>query len=335
MAPTLSDPMTTARRRWAVLTLLTGVEFIIFLDIAIVNVALPAIKAGLSFSEADLAWVVNAYHLVFGGLLILGGRAADLLGRRRMFVAGLACFTLGSLLAGLPSASLPIVGRALQGLGAALVVPAGQSLIVTIFTDAREFNRAFGIWSAMKAAGAASGVALGGIITQFFGWPWIFLINVPICILALLLSPALLPRDDVARGWGKLDLPGALAVTSALLLLVYGLGEVSGPGLDSVHTGGALLASLLLAAIFVWIEARGVPAGAAAPPGPPRAQRGDHRQPAGGGFPRTDVLLPVALPAGGARVRCARSRIGAPADRADQHRRLERRDRERARALRL
>lgn len=250
----------TQNRRWVALLLLTAVEFILLLDTSIVNVALPTIKAALHFSEADLAWIPNVYQLVFGGFLLLGGRAADLFGRRRLFLAGLALFTVGSLLAGLaPTAALLLIARAAQGVGAALVIPAEQSLLVTIFTDPAEFNRAIGIWGALGAAGGATGLALGGILTQFAGWPWIFLINVPIGVVVLLLAPSLLPESRAEGGAAhRLDIAGAIAVTLALLLLAYTLVEAPQAHWSLFQVSGALLLTILLLAAFVGIEARAV-----------------------------------------------------------------------------
>src|SRR6266852_747619 len=178
---TIMNTQTTARQRWTALTLLAAIEFMILLDTSIVNIALPSIQSGLHFSEADLGWVQNLYQLIFGSLLRFGGRAADRFGRRKLYLLGLALFTLGSLLAGLAStAAILLMARAMQGLGAAAVIPAEQSLLITIFTNPKERNRAFGIWSALGAAGGAFGVVLGGILTQLLGWSSIFLINVPI-----------------------------------------------------------------------------------------------------------------------------------------------------------
>ena len=216
------NTLSTARQRWIALTLLSAIEFMILLDTSIVNIALPTIQAGLHFSETDLGWVQNIYLLIFGSFLLFGGRAADLFGRRKLFLLGLALFTLSSLLAGLaPSAAILLLARALQGLGAAVVIPAEQSLLATIFTDPKEFNRAFGIWSALGAAGAAFGVVLGGVITQFLGWPSIFLINVPIGVLVSLVSLRFIPESRAEGERKPLDVPGIVTVTPALLL-AYG-----------------------------------------------------------------------------------------------------------------
>lgn len=245
------------RRRWAALVVLAAIEFMILLDASIVNIALPAIKSSLHFSELDLAWVPNAYMLVFGGLLLFGGRAADLLGRRRFYLLGLALFTVSSLLAGLaPTAMALLLARALQGAGAALVLPAEQSLLVTIFTDPKEFNRAFGVWGAMAAAGGVFGLLLGGALTQLTGWPWVFLINVPIGALALLVSPRLLPESRAAEPGQRLDIPGALSVTLAILALAYAPIAGQQSGWDSLPALGALGLGAALLIAFLVIEAR-------------------------------------------------------------------------------
>jgi EmrB/QacA subfamily drug resistance transporter len=249
---------TTARQRWTALTLLSAIEFMILLDTSIVNIALPAIQAGLHFSEVDLGWVQNIYQLIFGSVLLFGGRAADLFGRRKLYLLGLALFTLSSLLAGLAStAAILLLARALQGLGAALVIPAQQSLLATIFTDTKERNRAFGIWSALGAAGGAFGVVLGGVLTQVLGWPSIFLINVPIGALVLLLSLRFIPESREEGARKTLDVPGILTVTPALLLLAFGPILAQTQGLSLTTIGVFVLLVLLLLA-FVGIEARAV-----------------------------------------------------------------------------
>jgi EmrB/QacA subfamily drug resistance transporter len=243
------------------LILLTAVELVVFLDVSIVNIALPSIGKALLLSDAGLAWVVNAYQVTFGGFQLIGGRAADLLGRRRTFQVGLGVFTVASLLAGIaPWAWLLVVARAVQGIGAAIVVPAELSLLSVTFTEPAAYQRAFGVWSAMGAAGAASGVALGGILTQQAGWPWIFWVNVPIGIVALVLSSRYLPADRVGvrprqRLARNLDLAGAATGTAGLLLLVYGISAVSGQGWDTSATIAFVFAPVLLVA-FVVVEHR-------------------------------------------------------------------------------
>lgn len=243
---------------FAVLLLLTSVELVVFLEVSIVNVALPAMGAALALADTGLAWVVNAYQLTFGGFQLVGGRAADVLGRRRMFQAGIVLFTGGSLLCGLaPDAGTLLAGRAVQGVGAALVVPAELALLAAIFVEPAVHRRAFGVWSAMAAAGAGSGVALGGILTEVAGWPWIFLINVPIGLVALVASPRLLPADRPAPEGAdrpRLDLVGALAGTGSLLALVLVASELPVRGWDALTTG-AIAVTVLAAAVF-WVRQR-------------------------------------------------------------------------------
>src|SRR5215211_5416128 len=182
----------TAQRKWLALALLATVQFMVVLDIAIVNVALPSIQIDLGFSQENLQWVISAYALVFGGFLLLGGRAADLLGRRRIFLLGIVVFTVGSLLSGLAwSETSLIAARALQGLGAAVISPAALSILTTTFAEGRERNIALGVWGAVGGFGAAAGVLLGGILTDALSWEWIFFVNVPVGLVALALTPLL------------------------------------------------------------------------------------------------------------------------------------------------
>ncbi|TNC29269.1 MFS transporter [Amycolatopsis alkalitolerans] len=234
----------------------------VFLDTTVVNVALPSIGHGLGLGESGLAWVVGAYQLTFGGFQLVGGRAADLLGRRRLFLAGVLVFTAASLAAGLaPSAAVLLAARAAQGVGAALVVPAEISLLAVTFPDSRDYARAFGVWSAMGAAGAAAGTALGGILTQGLGWPSIFLINLPIGAAAVALTRRLLPADAAGVGgrhpWRRLDLPGAALGTGGLVLVVYAITASAGRGLD-VATMTTCALGLLLLAGFSWHETHAV-----------------------------------------------------------------------------
>jgi EmrB/QacA subfamily drug resistance transporter len=241
----------------AALLLLTSVELVVFLDVSIVNVALPAMGTALALSEAGLAWVVNAYQLTFGGLQLVAGRVADLFGRRRVFQAGLAVFTVASLLAGAaPNAATLVAARALQGVGAAIVVPAELALLAVIFTKPAAYRRAFGVWSAMGAAGAASGVALGGVLTQTVGWPAIFLINVPVGLAALIASRRCLPADDgdpaamiglpVTR---RIDLVGAASGTGTLLAVVYLASVLADHGWDPL-TIAVAAATVALGVVF-------------------------------------------------------------------------------------
>ena len=229
----------------------------VILDVAIVNVALPSIKSDLGFSDTGLQWVITAYAILFGGTLLLGGRLADLLGRRRMFVAGLALFAASSLLCGFAWSSASLVGfRALQGLGGALLAPAALSLLMTTFAEGRDRNRALGIYGAASGSGAAAGVLLGGVITSYLGWSWIFFVNVPVGIAAIALTPFLLRDSRAELPHRHFDLAGAASVTGGLMLLVYGLTRASSDGWSSPITLGLLAASAALVAAFVWIESR-------------------------------------------------------------------------------
>src|SRR5436309_3761234 len=181
------------RRRWLALAVIVTAQFMVVLDVAIVNVALPSIRTDLNFSQESLQWVITAYAIMFGGVLLLGGRLADLLGRRRLFMAGLALFTVSSLLDGLAWSEASLIGfRALQGLGAALLAPAALSILMTIFREGRERNLALGIWGAVSGSGAAAGVLLGGALVSALSWSWIFFINVPVGVLVLAVTPWLL-----------------------------------------------------------------------------------------------------------------------------------------------
>src|SRR5262245_49621491 len=229
----------------------------VILDVAIVNVALPSIKSDLGFSQTGLQWVITAYAILFGGTLLLGGRLADLLGRRRMFVAGLALFALSSLLCGLAWSSGSLVGfRALQGLGGALLAPAALSLLMTTFAEGRDRNLALGIYGAASGSGAAAGVLLGGLITSYFGWSWIFFINVPVGLAAIALAPLLLRESRADLAHRHFDLAGAVSVTGGLMLLVYGLTRAESDGWTSPVTLGLIGAAAALVAAFVAIESR-------------------------------------------------------------------------------
>jgi EmrB/QacA subfamily drug resistance transporter len=243
-------------RKWLALALLCAVQFMVVLDIAIVNVALPSIQVDLGFSQENLQWVISAYALLFGGFLLLGGRAADLLGRRRLFVAGTILFTVASLLAGLAWSEATLIGaRALQGLGAAIITPAALSILMTMFAEGRERNAALGAWGGVGAFGAVAGVLLGGILTDVLSWEWIFFINVPVGLVALALTPVLLSesRDLKARSF---DLPGATLVTGGLVVLVYAITQASDYGWGSAETIGFFAASAALLGAFLAWEAR-------------------------------------------------------------------------------
>jgi EmrB/QacA subfamily drug resistance transporter len=229
----------------------------VILDVAIVNVALPSIKSDLGFSNAGLQWVITAYAILFGGTLLLGGRLADLLGRRRMFVAGLGLFAASSLLCGIAWSSGSLVAfRGLQGVGGALLAPAALALLMTTFAEGRDRNVALGIYGAASGSGAAAGVLLGGVITSYLGWSWIFFINVPVGIAAIALTPFLLRESRADLSHRHFDLAGAATVTSGLMLLVYGLTRATTDGWSSPVTIGLLAASAVLVAAFVAIESR-------------------------------------------------------------------------------
>ncbi len=206
---------TTQDRKGIALLLLCMVQFMVVLDIAIVNVALPSIQVDLGFSQEDLQWVISAYALVFGGFLLLGGRAADMLGRRRLFLVGVVVFTAASLLAGLAwSEPSLIAARAFQGLGAAVITPAALSILSTTFAEGRERNIALGAWGAVGGFGAVAGVLLGGVLTDALSWEWIFFVNVPVGVLGFVLAPLLLHESRDAH-IKRFDLPGAVSSSSA------------------------------------------------------------------------------------------------------------------------
>src|SRR5262249_55381915 len=208
------------RRRWSALALIVTAQFMVILDVAIVNVALPSIESDLHFSQTNLQWVISAYAILFGGVLLLGGRLADLLGRRRLFVAGLAVFGASSLLCGLAwSEGSLIAFRALQGLGGALLAPAALSLLMTTFSEGRDRNVALGIYAAASGSGAAAGVLLGGVLTSYLSWPWIFFVNVPVGVIAIALTPVLLRESRAQLPHRRFDFAGAVTVTAGLMLL--------------------------------------------------------------------------------------------------------------------
>jgi EmrB/QacA subfamily drug resistance transporter len=248
--------VTSERRKWLALALLSVVQFMVVLDIAIVNVALPSIKVDLGFSQENLQWVISAYALVFGGFLLLGGRAADLLGRRRIFFVGLAVFSLASLFAGLAwSEPSLIAARAVQGLGAAIITPAALSILSTTFVEGRERNIALGVWGAVGGFGAAAGVLLGGILTDALSWEWIFFINVPVGVIAFALTPFLLTESRDARV-KRFDVPGAVLVTAGLSSLVYAITQAGTNGWTSAKTISFFAVAFVLLAGFVGWERR-------------------------------------------------------------------------------
>jgi len=248
---------TTARPRRGALALIVTAQFMVILDVAIVNVALPSIKRDLGFSEEGLQWVVSAYAILFGGALLLGGRLSDLLGRRRLFIAGLAVFAGSSLLCGLSWSPGSLVAfRAAQGLGGALLAPAALSLLTTTFAEGRERNLALGVYGAASGSGAAAGVLLGGVLTSYLGWPWIFFVNVPVGVAAALVAPVLLPESRTVGRRRHVDLRGAVTATSGLMLLVYALTRATSDGWGAPATDTLLAASAALLGLFFALEAR-------------------------------------------------------------------------------
>ena len=243
------------RQPWSVLVLLSVAQFMVILDVTVVNVALPSIGRALGFAPADLQWVVTAYVLFTGGLLLLGGRAADLFGRRRVFLTGLLVFTAASLTSGLaPSATALIVSRGAQGLGAAFLTPSALAIITTTYTGAQR-TAALSTWGAISSAGAGAGLLFGGMLTTWFGWEWIFLINVPIGVAAGLLTLRLVPSAPAAdTGRRGLDLPGAISGVAGLVLLVYAITGASDDGWGSARTLLLLAASAVLLAGFLLVE---------------------------------------------------------------------------------
>jgi EmrB/QacA subfamily drug resistance transporter len=232
-------------------------QFMVVLDATIVNVALPSIQTDLEMSDADLQWIVNAYTLLFGGFLLLGGRAGDLIGRKRVFLAGVVLFTVASLLCGLaPSDTWLVVTRGLQGLGAALVSPAALSIVTTTFREGPERTKALGVWAAIAVGGGAVGLLLGGILTDALSWPWIFFVNVPVGIAAFVLSLRLVPESKDEHAHKSFDFPGAIAVTAGLVILVFGIVRSAEWGWGSGKVLGLVAVAVVLLVGFVLIERR-------------------------------------------------------------------------------
>lgn len=241
---------------WLILLIVCLGQFMVVLDATIVNVALPTIQADLEFSASSLQWVVNTYTLMFGGFLLLGGRAADLFGRRKLFVAGIAIFTFASLLDGLANSPALLIGaRALQGLGAALVSPAALSIVTNTFAEGKERTRALGIWAAIAVGGGALGLLLGGLLTEYVSWQWIFFVNLPVGVLAIALAMRYLPESRV-EGRNGFDLAGAATITGGLMLLVYGIVKAAEVGWTSLETFGLMAGAVALIGAFVVIERR-------------------------------------------------------------------------------
>jgi EmrB/QacA subfamily drug resistance transporter len=247
----------TRDRRWLALAVLVAAQFMVVLDVAIVNVALPTIKTDLHFSQEGLQWVITAYSILFGGVLLLGGRMADLLGRRRLFMAGLTLFTVSSLLDGLAWSEGSLIGfRVLQGLGAALLAPAALSILTTTFDEGRERNLALGIWGAVSGSGGAAGVLLGGVLTSALNWSWIFFVNVPVGLLVLAVAPALLRESRAGLEHRHFDTAGAATITGGLMVLVYALTHASQHGWATTETIALLGLSAALVLAFVAVELR-------------------------------------------------------------------------------
>jgi EmrB/QacA subfamily drug resistance transporter len=244
-------------RRWLALALLGTAFFMVILDSTIVYVALPLIQEDLGFSTGGVQWVMSAYLICFGALLLLGGRAADLLGRRRVFMVGVALFAASSLLCGLAwSGAVLIVARVVQGASAAIMAPTALSLLLTVFPDGRDRNKALGIWGGLGGIGATAGLLIGGPVTEGLGWEWVFFINVPVALAVLLLTPRLLPESFDQDCVHCFDLAGALTVTTAVLLLVAGISEAPDAGWTDPRTFGFLGVSVVLLALFRRIEQR-------------------------------------------------------------------------------
>ena len=258
-AVTVTAPPARATNRWLILVIACLAQFMVVLDATVVNVALPSIQRGLDFSPTSLQWVVNAYTLVFGGFLLLGGRAGDLLGRRRLFMVGVALFSAASLFNGLAqSSTMLIIGRGVQGLGGALLSPAALSIITTTFTEQAERTKALGVWSAIAAGGGAVGLIMGGVLTQLASWPWIFIVNVPVGVLTLIATLRFVPESRADVEHRSFDLAGAVTVTSGLVVLVYAIVKAQAFGWGSGRTLGLIAAAVALLALFVFIEQRSV-----------------------------------------------------------------------------
>jgi len=242
--------------RWKALAVICAAFFMTILDVSIVNVALPSIGKSLHFSRDDLQWVVTAYAITFGGFLLLGGRAADLFGRRRVFLVGVVVFTSASFVCGLAgSESVLVIARAVQGLGAAIISPAALSIVMTTFEEGAERNKALGIWGAMGGSGAAVGVLAGGVLTKYFGWEWIFFVNVPVGVIAFALSPRFV-RESRSDQKTSPDVAGAVTVTAGIALLVYAISKAPDHGWGSGWTLSRVAVSVALLAAFLVIETR-------------------------------------------------------------------------------
>jgi EmrB/QacA subfamily drug resistance transporter len=246
-----------ADRRWLTLAIVGAAFFMTILDVAIVNVALPSIEIDLNVTETTVQWVLIAYSITFGGFLLLGGRMADLLGRKRIFIVGLTLFTVASLVCGLANDISVLIGaRAIQGIGAAIISPAALSIVTTTFEEGAERNKALGIWGALGGSGAAAGVLFGGILTKYLGWEWIFYVNVPVGALVFALTVPIVPESRAELGHRRFDAAGAITVTGGLALLVYAISKAPDVGWVSARTILLLIASVAILAGFTAIELR-------------------------------------------------------------------------------
>src|SRR5512133_1299440 len=247
-----------ADRRWLTLAIVGAAFFMTVLDVAIVNVAIPSIQRELSVAETTVQWVLTAYAITFGGFLLLGGRMADLLGRRLIFIVGLVLFTIASLFCGLANSAVVLIGaRAVQGVGAAIISPAALSIVTTTFEEGAERNKALGIWGALGGSGAAAGVLFGGILTKYLGWEWIFFVNVPVGAAVFAATRPIVHESHADLGHRRFDAAGAVTVTASLALLVYAISKAPDIGWGTFRTIGLLVLSAVLLAAFVLIELRG------------------------------------------------------------------------------
>lgn len=252
----MADAADARDKRWIALALLCVAQFVVVLDASIVNVALPTIKEALDFSEDSLPWVLNAYVLTFGGFLLLGGRLADLLGRRKLFMGGLILFALASLAGGLAATSGQLIAaRAVQGLGAAILSPAALSIVAVTFKDGAERNKALGIWGAVAGSGGAAGVLLGGVLTEYVGWEWVLWVNVPIGVIAAAIAPSLIVETQ-SEEEKRFDFAGAFSITLGLSALVFALLDAETVGWGSLQTIVTIAAAIVLLVGFVVIESR-------------------------------------------------------------------------------
>jgi EmrB/QacA subfamily drug resistance transporter len=253
----VGESSAASARRWWVLVVVCLAQFMVVLDATIVNVALPTIEGTLGLSTEGLQWIVNGYALAFGGFLLLGGRMADLLGRRRLFLAGIVVFTIASLVCGLAdSGAMLVAARAVQGFGAALVSPAALSIVTTTFREGQERTRALSVWAAIAAGGGAVGLLFGGMLTEWLDWRWVFFVNIPIGVVAIVASLRLIPESRQESAVRHFDSLGATTVTAGLALLVFGITKAQSWGWGSPSTIGVLLGALSLLAVFVLVELR-------------------------------------------------------------------------------